>query len=225
MENITYEDFLTDLKTHYDEKRSLFNQKILKTSKEVLGLTTKEIKDLAKKYKDISFDSFDLDRVYEVTLLYFLVSINRLETIEEKIKFYKDNVVLIDTRAITDTIAPYLKDASFEDALNLISNDDEFIIRLGCVLMLNHSKDGEHTRKILNSLKFDTRDNVRNAEGRLMSYLFMYDFDVTYNWAQSNYELDEITLIGIQKGIDSHRISEENKNKLRQLRKQLKSVF
>lgn len=218
-----YDEFVKDIKSHQDKDRSEFSDTLLNTNKEVFGVKSKDIKFLARKYKDIDFTNFDLNSIYEVTLLYFIISIKRIKETKDKLRFYTNNAHLIDTWAIPDSVATILKQASFEDALNLISYENEYVVRLGYVLMLHYTKDRAYTQKTLNSFKNDSRYYVQMAEGWVLSTLFVYDFDVAYDWAQNNPQLNEIILVGIQKGIDSTRTTLIQKSKLKELREKIRS--
>lgn len=61
------------------------------------------------------------------------------------------------------------------------------------------------------------------GEGWLLSYCFINHFDETYKYFENTTIDKSILLIGIQKAIDSFRVSEENKLKLKELRRTLRS--
>ena len=61
------------------------------------------------------------------------------------------------------------------------------------------------------------------AAAWLLSYMFMFYFDETINYCLNN-KLDEFVLNkGIQKAIDSYRLDDKQKNKLRKIRTELKN--
>ncbi|MBO7675930.1 MAG: hypothetical protein J6S49_00215, partial [Erysipelotrichaceae bacterium] len=52
----------------------------------------------------------------------------------------------------------------------------------------------------------------------LLSYMFMYFYDETINFVDNNKIYEFVLLKGIQKAIDSYRLSDKQKDELRKLR-------
>ena len=179
----------------------------------------KEIKDIAKVFSNISFIDFDLNSIYEVTFLYFYISLKREKELGKQLVFIKNNIKYVDSWGIVDSTFQLLNKPSLKILEDLTKSKNLFIRRYGYVSMLNYSKNNALTDKIINLLKEDDEYYVNMAEGWVLSYLLIYDFDQTYNFLLNNLNLLSIKKIGIQKAIDSFRVSDENKNKLRELRK------
>ena len=217
--DVSYQEFISYLSKYKNEKRAIFSKNILKTNKDVLGLKMKEIKDIAKVFSDISFIDFDLNSIYEVTFLYFYISLKREKELGKQLVFIKNNIKYVDSWGIVDSTFQLLNKPSFKILEDLTRSKNLFIRRYGYVSMLNYSKNNALTDNILNLLKEDDEYYVNMAEGWVLSYLLIYDFDKTYNFLLNNLNLSSIKKIGIQKAIDSFRVSDENKNKLRELRK------
>ena len=123
--------------------------------------------------------------------------------------------------------SPYtwkLKD--FEEALpviqKFINTNDEFLIRYGYLFLFNYVKDKDNLERIFSLFKNSSYFYVKMVEGRVLSFLYIYSNEETYNYLL-NSSLDyEIKNIAIRKICDSYRVNKEDKDKLKLLRKRLK---
>lgn len=218
-----YKDFLKILDGYKNENKALFSKRILNTNLKCLGIMTPQLKELAKTYKDISFENFAFDEVYEVVFLYFYISLSRLTKLEDQIDFIYKNFQYIDTWSITDQTVQLLRKPNIETFINLIKEEELYLKRYGYVGLLKYSKD-EYFDKVIKIFKKDERYYVNMAEGWLLSYLFINCFEKTIKFVENNSDLKEISLIGIQKAIDSRRINDEQRAILRDLRSKIKNL-
>lgn len=224
MQENEFSSLLNELKSKANNPLALFNKKIINSKLEFLGLYTKELKSIANKYKNIDINTFELNRYYEINFLYFYIYLKRTKDLNLQLDFIKNNLQYIDTWAIVDQTSSLLVDYKFETSKYLLSFDNEYLLRYAYVCLLKFTKDPKSIDYILSLLKNDVRYYVIMSEAWLLSYCFINDFNKTYSFYINNNNLNkEILLIGIQKTIDSYRVSKENKLKLKELRKEIRN--
>ena len=220
---LTYNDLLIDLEKLKNEKNILFSKKILNTKLDLFGLKTKQVLEVAKKYKDIDVSTFELDKYYEVNYLYFYIYLKKNKNIDDQINFLIANRRHLENWAIVDGTSKLLVDFKLKDTKKFLKFNDEFIVRYPYICMLKFTKNLQNLNEIFSYLKNDDRYYVKMGEGWLLSYCFINHFDETYKYYENTTIDKSILLIGIQKAIDSFRVSEENKLKLKELRRTLRS--
>ena len=222
-----FNDLHNDVLSLKNDKNAKFASTILKTKLKVLGLYTKDIKLLTKKYIDIDVSTFNLNESYEINLLYFSIGLKQIKNFDEQVEFLKTNVYLIDSWAITDSTYQYLKVADFFEALPIIkefiSSDKEFLIRYGYLMLFNYLKDEKYFNEITSLFKNSDYFYVQMVEAWLLSYLFVYFPEKAYKFLVNSKLSKTIKKMTIQKAIDSFRVSVETKDKLKAYRKELKS--
>ena len=220
---LTYNDLLIDLEKLKNEKNILFSKKILNTKLDLFGLKTKQVLEVAKKYKDIDVSTFELDKYYEVNYLYFYIYLKKNKNIDDQINFLIANRSHLENWAIVDGTSKLLVHFKLKDSKKFLKFNDEFIVRYPYICMLKFTKNLQNLNEIFSYLKNDDRYYVKMGEGWLLSYCFINHFNETYKYYENTTIDKSILLIGIQKAIDSFRVSEENKLKLKELRRTLRS--
>ena len=220
---LTYNDLLIDLEKLKNEKNILFSKKILNTKLDLFGLKAKQVLEIAKKYKDIDVSTFELDKYYEVNYLYFYIYLKKNKNIDNQINFLIVNRSHLENWAIVDGTSKLLVDFKLNDSKKFLKFNDEFIVRYPYICMLKFTKNLRNLNEIFSYLKNDDRYYVKMGEGWLLSYCFINHFDETYKYYENTTIDKSILLIGIQKAIDSFRVSEENKLKLKELRRTLRN--
>ena len=220
---LTYNDLLIDLEKLKNEKNILFSKKILNTKLDLFGLKTKQVLEVAKKYKDIDVSTFELGKYYEVNYLYFYIYLKKNKNIDDQINFLIANRSHLENWAIVDGTSKLLVDFKLNDSKKFLKFNDEFIVRYPHICMLKFTKNLQNLNEIFSYLKNDDRYYVKMGEGWLLSYCFINHFDETYKYYENTTIDKSILLIGIQKAIDSFRVSEENKLKLKELRRTLRN--
>lgn len=222
-----FNDLHNDVLSLKNDKNAKFASTILKTKLNVLGLYTKDIKLLIKKYIDIDVSTFNLNESYEINLLYFSIGLKKIKSFDEQVEFLKKNILLIDSWGITDSTYQYLKEVEFFDGLptikEFISSDKEFLIRYGYLMLFNYLKDEKYLKEITSLFKNSDYFYVQMVEAWLLSYLFVYFPEKSYEFLVNSKLSKTIKKMTIQKAIDSFRVSVETKDKLKAYRKELKS--
>ena len=210
-----------------DIKYRDFNSKII-TQKDypIIGVRLPEIRKYAKELlKEKTLPEFE-DRYYEEVLLHGICIGNFKCDFNEKIKLIESFLPLINDWSICDTFVSSLKDVAKhrEEYLSYIrkylKTDKEFYQRYGFVVLLNYYKEGRYLKDIFRFIRTVKYNGYysKMASAWLLSYMFMHFYDETIEFINEN-RIDEFVLFkGIQKAIDSHQISDSQKDELRSLR-------
>ena len=165
---LTYNDLLIDLEKLKNEKNILFSKKILNTKLDLFGLKTKQVLEVAKKYKDIDVSTFELDKYYEVNYLYFYIYLKKNKNIDDQINFLIVNRSHLENWAIVDGTSKLLVDFKLKDSKKFLKFNDEFIVRYPYICMLKFTKNLQNLDEIFSYLKNDDRYYVKMGEGWLL---------------------------------------------------------
>lgn len=219
---ITYDQIVEELKEASKKDKPFFNN-IYNSKYLSLGTSIIDIKKIAKKY--INYDHQNLKLEYiELIIYYFYINLMKNKTdVNSQIQFIFNNYQYLDSWVVVDTTYQQLINISFNYIKMLLNSNHEFVIRYGIVAMLPLIKDNNNLNTIFSLLKNSDYYYVNMATGWLISYGFIYHFEETYQYClNSNLDIN-ISKIAIQKGIDSFRVSNENKTKLKELRSKIKT--
>lgn len=221
-----YLDYLKEQKDTNDFKN--FSQKLITTKNEMIGIKIPKLRKIAKEITNTDITSF----FNNVTSTYYeeiLVEGFIIGTIKDKKifdKYFFNYIKKIDNWSTCDTVISSCKimkkDPSYyQEACKLIKKEDEFIIRVGLIIMLDHYIDDKHIDDILNKTDKIKSNHyyVNMAIAWLISVCFVKYKDKTYKYLKNN-NLDKFTYNkSIKKIIESLRVSTEDKNILRQMKK------
>ena len=156
--------------------------------------------------------------------IYFYVTLNQIRNADERMAFIHENLLFSDWWH-TDQLISYVADLDFDVALlyakNYIHSEDPFIRRWGYVLFISRLCKG-HAAQLLPLVHNDEAYYVQMAEGWLIAELAIYEPEVVYAWFQINDLKYNINGKAIQKICDSFRISEDWKQKYKELRPELR---
>ncbi len=186
-------------------------------------------KELSQKYElEFLIDNIDEEYYEELMLKGILIgTYKNLEfgELEKQINIF---VPKIDDWGICDSFCNSLKITKKykKEIWNLINNKylkskNEFEVRFGLVMILNYYIEDEYLEKIykiINKVKLD-KYYVKMANAWLISYCVIKYYDRTYKFLKEECKIDKWTYNkGIQKSIESYRITKEEKDKLRKLK-------
>ncbi len=187
-------------------------------------------KKLIKANIDVDFLKPIIADHQEYYRTYFQVSIALKKTLDEKFKFIEENFNLLSDWWHTDGIVVFLEDSmnfdyAYVKATEYVKSDLPYVRRLGYVLFIPRLvKDKNNIEKLTRLLKNDDEYHVVMGEAWLISYLAMCDVEKTYNYIK-NCDL-KYNIIGkaIQKICDSYVISDDDKQKFKNLRDERKII-
>ncbi len=225
-----YQEFLEELKSFSDEQYKAFHKKLLKNDNiNVLGVRVPILRKLAKKYKTVAPTLLTFpDDYYEVTFIKLqavaLLSFNFL-------KNYIDNCVsLIDNWATCDCFAPKCikknKDEFLPYIYSYLNQNKEFYQRFALTTLLHFYVEEKYYQNILNILQEDINTEfyyVHMAAAWLLAELIIKFYDDTVEFIKANISgnfFDKKTHNkAIQKACESYRLSDEQKNYLKGLKR------
>ena len=156
--------------------------------------------------------------------LYFYVSLEQLKTVEERMAFIHNNLLFSDWWH-TDQLIGYVSDLDFDVALQYaagyVHSEDPFIRRWGYVLFISKLCKG-HASQLLPLTHDDGHYSVQMAQAWLVAELAVFEPEAVYRWFAENDLKYNVNGKAIQKICDSFRISDEWKEKYKQLRPELR---
>ncbi|MCX4303009.1 MAG: DNA alkylation repair protein [Clostridia bacterium] len=215
-----------------DKEYKEFNSKLCPdTQKEMLGIRVPELRKLAqtllKEYGLQKVLDNSTDQYFEGVLLQGLVIAYSKISFSEKIPYIKEFVPKIDSWAISDTFTPTLKPKNdeLELAWNFIipytKSDKEFDIRFAVIMMLDYFITEEYVDKVIKELDKIHHNGyyVKMAVAWTIAEIATKFNDKAIKYLQNN-NLDNFTHNkAIQKMRESYRISKEQKEFLKTLKR------
>lgn len=225
-----YNKYLNKLKENSNEKYRLFHSKLCQTKYPILGINTPKVKDIAKeilKEGDIeNFLSLQTNTYYEELLLEGQI-ISKIKSEELFFKYFNQYILKIDNWALCDTFCSSIKiirkysDKYFDLAEDLALNEEEFISRVGLVMILDHFIQEENLPKIFNILNKISSDKyyINMAEAWLVCEMYIKYPKETLKYIKKN-NLNKFTINkAISKIHDSYRVSSADKIYLNTLKR------
>ncbi len=214
-----------------DKKYKEFQKGICPGVEEIIGIRIPILrsyaKELLKRY-DFKYLMENIPSNYyeEIMLQGMLIGQAKLD-FNEIIKYVEDFIPKIDNWAVCDTFCTGLKitkkhkEEMWNFIQKYIKSDKEFYIRFGIVLILNYYIDEDYLYKnfkIFDSIKSD-KYYVQMAVAWAISFCLIKFYDKTIEYLK-NSKIDKFTYNkSIQKAIESYRITKEQKEFLRTLKK------
>lgn len=227
--NKTYQEYLDYLISIKEEKYKEFHSKLCFTKHEILGIRVPIIRSIAKRisktnYKD--FLKYTKSKYYEEVMIEGLV----ISTITEETifdKYFNKYITKIDNWGICDSFCNSLnivtKNPSkyFNLCKELSLSEEEFISRVGLIIILNYFIKEEYLKEI-----FDILDSINSnkyyinmAEAWLICELYIYYPQQTEKYLKNN-KLNNFTHNkSISKIRESYRISKDTKDYLNTLKR------
>ena len=189
-------------------------------------------KFLSKKYSiDYLINNISEDYYEEILLKGFIIGCYKNLTYDELVYYINNHLPKVVDWSMCDTFVNSLKitkkyqDKLWNLVLEKLKSKKEFDVRFSLVMILNYYINDDYKDKIyeiIDNIKLDDY-YVKMANAWLISYMFINYFDDTIKFIK-NSKIDNWTKRkGITKAIESFKISEDNKKKLRGIRDNIKS--
>lgn len=220
------------LNQYIDNNYKLFHQRICFTKYEILGIKIPTLREICKQLlKDYDYQEI-LNKLnykyYEHVMLHGLIIANAKVNFDEKILLIDKFIPYIDNWAICDIFISELKliknnkELFLKYLLNLYQNKNEYYQRFFIVSLLNYYIDDEYIDFVLQKMLEIKSEYyyVKMAIAWCLSICLIKYFDKTYNYLITNKNnFDKWTYNkALQKGIESYRITKENKELLRKIK-------
>ena len=213
-----------------DEKYKDFHSRLCPGTTNIVGVRTPVLRNYAKelnrKYSLNELLKEIDDTLYEEIMLQGML-IGLSKNIEEVLKYKRTFIPKIDNWAICDVFCAGLKITKkykkkmWNFIQKYLNSDKEFEIRFGIVIILDYYIDEEHLDKNFEILKKIKNDNyyVKMAIAWAISICLIKYYDRTIKYLEKA-KLDNWTYNkSLQKAIESYRISDEQKEYLRKMKK------
>ena len=208
---------------------------ILNTNQEVIGISMKNIRDVAKqisKYSQFEFLNIakhkkPQDVYYEETLIEGLV-IAEIKDLNLQFDLIKEWSEKIDNWSTCDSVVTSLKrlkkskekDLYFDKYKSLCKSEKEFVARFGIVTLMSVFLDKTHIDEIFALIK-EIKSNayyIMMAQAWLIATAFIVDSTKTYKLLSEKCLNKFVQNKAISKCRDSFQVSREDKEKLKLLR-------
>ena len=223
-----YQEFLNYLNTLQDKKYQEFHSKII-VSDNLIGIKTDTLKKIAKEislgnYED--FIKFNNSSLYETIMIEGFLYTNLKIPFHELTDYLNEYLTKVNNWAHVDLLVSNLKifnknqEAGFKYAKKLIRSKNNWIKRCGIIIMLNYYLHDVYIDKTLEIVsKIKTSDYyVKMAIAWLMSISYIKYKEKTLIYLV-NIEDNFIYNKTLSKIIDSKRISNDEKNFIRTLKR------
>lgn len=220
------------LNPYIDKNYKLFHERICQTKYEIIGIKIPILRMISKLLlKD--YNTYEIlnslnENYYEYVMLQGLIIANAKVNFEEKLDLINKFIPKIDNWAICDIFCGELKfiknneEKFFKYILSYLESDKEYYKRFSIVILLNYYINDEYIDFVLNKMLEIKSDYyyVKMAISWCLSICLIKYFDKTIEFMNTNKNnFDKWTYNkALQKGIESFRISKENKKTLQNMK-------
>lgn len=225
-----YEKFIKDLISLQDISYKEFHSSLVLNSKyEMIGIRMPIMRKIAKKISKTNIEEFlqyVQDKYYEEVMIQGLV-ISHIKDENQFYEHFKTYINKIDNWAICDSFCNSIKiirkyeEKYLKYAIESALNKEEFISRVGLVMILNHfinKKNLDIIFDILNRIESE-KFYINMAEAWLLCEMYIKFPKETMSFFEKN-NLNKFTQNkAISKIHDSYRISKEEKELLNNFKK------
>ncbi len=215
-----------------DEKYKKFHSKLCPGTNNIMGVRVPVLRKYAKEifnektWKE-TIKQIDDESYEEIMLQGMMIGLAKKEDINNILQYVEKYVVKIDNWAICDVFCAGLKitQKNKKEVWNFIQkylkSDKEFEIRFAIVMILDYFIDDEFLKK-----DFEIFDKIQHegyyvkmAVAWAISLCIIKYYEETIKYLEKS-KIDNWTYNkSIQKAIESYRISDENKQNLRKMKK------
>ena len=219
-----------DLFKMQDLKYKEFHGSLCPDKENIIGVRIPKLREYAKElYKNNKLEDIKIkDEYYEELVIQgMLIGFQTKEPIEEVIKQVKEFVPKINSWAVCDVFCAGLKitkkyqSEMFEIIKQYLKSNKEYEVRFAIVMLLDYYINDQYidqTLQILNNIKLE-KYYVQMANAWAISICLIKYYDKTLEFLKTT-KIDDFTYNkGIQKAIESYRITKEQKDYLRTLKR------
>ena len=225
-----YQDYTKYLNNYKEDKKFIdFNKKLIFTKYEILGIKVPNMRKIAKEISKtdiISFLNNVENNTYEEVMIEGL-TISYIKDIDLCLKYFNKFINKIDNWAICDTCISSMKIVNKNKELFLrqikkyIKSKDEYVVRVGVVLLLDYYIEDSYIDLVFDMINSINREEyyINMAIAWLVSVCFVKYRNKTFKYLKDN-KLNKFTYNkSIQKIIESYRVSIEDKDVLRNMKR------
>ncbi|CDD26705.1 putative uncharacterized protein [Clostridium sp. CAG:452] len=219
-----------DLFEIQDLKYKEFHGSLCPDMDNIIGVRIPKLREYAKElYKSNKLEDIKIgDKYYEELVIQgMLIGFQTKAPIEEAIKQVKEFVPKINSWAVCDTFCAGLKITKkyqtemFKIIKEYLKSKQEYEVRFAIVMLLDYYINDQYidqVLQILNNIKLD-KYYVQMANAWAISICLIRYYNKTLEFLKTT-KIDDFTYNkGIQKAIESYRITKEQKDYLRTLKR------
>lgn len=224
-----YNKLIKYLDSISEDKYKKFSEKLVFTKYIIKGIRIPILRKIAREINKTDIMSFldnFLANFLEEVMLYGIV-ISYIKDYDTWIKYFDKFILYIDNWSICDACISSMKIVKenkkivYEKIKIYLQSNEEFIIRVGLILLLDYYIDDDYIDDIF--IVIDNIDSdkyyVNMAIAWLVSICFVKYRDKTIRYLNKN-NLNKFTYNkSIQKMIESFRVSNDDKDMLRQMKR------
>ena len=212
-----------------DEKYKEFHSGLCPNTNNIVGVRVPILrnyaKELVKEGFEKNYNKIQTEYYEEIMLKGMMIGLEKMD-IDTKLTYIKEFIPYIDNWAVCDIFVAGLKIKEKEKFYNFIqkyleNNKTEFEIRFGLVSLLYYYIDKEHIQEIFKITDKIKRDEyyIEMAIAWLISICYIKFPKETEEYLNNNKLSDFAYNKSIQKIIESTRVDEQVKNKLRKMKR------
>ena len=230
---ITYEELLEKLRMNGDEGYRVFNAKICKLPLErIIGVRVPALRKIAKECAAYGKEALDIiclfpDDFFEVTFVKCLAVGYAKLSVRELTARLETLLPLIDNWAICDCFTATLKqiEKNREEFLpyieNCVADEREYVQRFALVCLLDHyTVPAYFDREFQLMQRADcSKYYVHMAVAWLLAEILIKDYDTGVGFIREDKLPEKTVNKGIQKALESYRLTAEQKNYIKNLKK------
>ena len=221
---------LTELKTISEDDYKKFNSGIIPTKQKMLGVRLPLLRKLAKKIIKDDAESFinaDKQNIYEMIMLEGIVLSYLNKPFSELLPLIENYLSKTDNWAQVDSVIQNFKSVKKEKdfALKVIKkwlkSNNEFIVRAGIVMLMSYYIENDNLEMI-----FSLSENIKHegyyvymANAWIISVCMIKFPEKTTEFFKNNNLDDKTHNKAIQKSMESYRVSKEDKEIIKKLKR------
>jgi len=223
-------DVRSELLANRDEKYSEFSKNLIPGDVMILGVRMPVLRDIAKRIAKDDWrsylDNWHFEFMEDKLLRGFVISYAHME-LDERFRHFSDHVDMIDNWSVCDSFCSTWKpkknerDALWDFILPYMDSGEEYKMRYAAVMMLTHFIDDKHIGRILESVNTHSNGGYyyKMAVAWNLSVCFVRFPERTMRFLEEN-DLDDWTFNKtIQKIIESNRVPDGTKDRMREMRR------
>lgn len=214
-----------------DKKYKEFHGTLCNTCKyEIIGVRVPDLRKLAKEIIKRDFRSFledsEINYYEEAMLKGLIIGISKMP-FNETCKYLKKFIPIIDNWAVCDITCSSLKitkkhiDEMWKFLYSYTISTKEYEIRFAIVMFLSYYIDKEHLKEIFNIIENIKNDEyyVKMAIAWFISIAYIKEKEITVKFLKTT-QIDKWTYNkALQKIIESYRVDEDEKKKIRLMKR------
>lgn len=220
-------------KEYLEFNKNLNKKEYMEKQKTQIGIRIPILRAYSKKLSkehelDYLLENINENYYEEIMLKGFIIGQYKNLEWKELEKYINYYVPKISDWAICDTFCSSLKITKkyqkeiWKILQKYLKSNNEFDVRFALVMLLNYYISDEYVEdiySIINNVKLD-KYYVKMANAWLISYCLIDYYDKTVEFLKDNTKIDKWTYNkGIQKGIESFRISKKQKENIKKMKR------